>query len=173
MHKYINLDNLPKHKNNIDWINSIGKTCYFEYDNIKGIIEIVDYDINNKKVNIKYKDKTYKIATTSLPRVTFGKLLGKYSSDFKININKNIVDEYRDIVIIDREYRKNSKGQRRKWYKFKCNKCGWEEGWIEESHLISGRGCSCCYGKTVVKGINDIATTNPKLVKYFTIICYI
>ena len=63
MHKYINLDNLPKHKNNIDWINSIGKTCYFEYDNIKGIIEIVDYDINNKKVNIKYKDKTYKIAT--------------------------------------------------------------------------------------------------------------
>lgn len=30
-----------------------------------------------------------------------------------------------------------------------------------------GKGCSCCQGRTVVKGINDVATTHSYLVKYF------
>ena len=38
---------------------------------------------------------------------------------------------------------------------------------IEENSLKNGNGCSCCYGRTVVKGINDISTTNPEMVKYF------
>ena len=29
------------------------------------------------------------------------------------------------------------------------------------------RGCACCAGKVVVPGINDVATTNPELVKFF------
>ena len=38
---------------------------------------------------------------------------------------------------------------------------------IDEFHLLNRKqGCSCCSGKTVVKGINDIATTNPEIIKY-------
>lgn len=65
--------------------------------------------------------------------------------------------------------------QNRKYYKYKCNKCGFdcgehykngeykEELWAEEFHLIEGNGCSCCVGKVVVKNINDLWTTNSLL----------
>lgn len=32
---------------------------------------------------------------------------------------------------------------------------------------MNGVGCSCCHGFTIVKGINDVATTHPEYVKYF------
>lgn len=63
-------------------------------------------------------------------------------------------------------------------YKYKCNKCGFNCGehfkfglfkielWIREHHLKGSRGCSCCRGFAVVKGINDISTTDPWLSKY-------
>ncbi|MBE6069541.1 MAG: hypothetical protein E7211_17905 [Clostridium lundense] len=56
-----------------------------------------------------------------------------------------------------------------KWYKYKCNKCGWEEGWIEEGNLLKRIGCGCCCTPTraVVEGINDIPTTASWMVKYF------
>ncbi|NMM62224.1 hypothetical protein HBE96_05895 [Clostridium sp. P21] len=62
--------------------------------------------------------------------------------------------------------KKNSYIEKQKWYKYKCNKCNWHEGWIDESSLLKN-GCSCCNGKTVVEGINDIPTTSPNLIKYF------
>lgn len=70
----------------------------------------------------------------------------------------------RDLIITDREYRKGKHGKslvNEKWYKYTCNICGWTEGWADESHLLNDRGCSCCAGKVVVNGINDIATTAP------------
>ena len=41
------------------------------------------------------------------------------------------------------------------------------ELFAKERDLLKGQGCSCCVGKTVVNGINDIATIYPHLVKYF------
>ena len=54
-----------------------------------------------------------------------------------------------------------------KIYRYHCNKCGWENGWIRETDLTKGNGCSCCYGRTVVEGINDIPSTAQWMVKYF------
>ena len=85
-------------------------------------------------------------------------------------------NDKRDITIIDREYRKikskpNKKGkiyiEKRKFYKYKCNKCGYDEGWAKESDLLKGNGCSCCNGKIVVYGINSIYDTTPWMVKCF------
>ena len=84
----------------------------------------------------------------------------------------------RDLTIIDRkiEIRKvNSKHVNKgyfmskiKYYKYHCNVCGWNEGWIRESDLfVKKTGCSCCCSRTTVKGVNDIATTHPHLVRYF------
>ena len=102
-------------------------------------------------------------------------------SEFKIEIGKTFKDNKRNFTIIDREYKK-IKGIVYKRYKYRCNKCGYECGehwnqkektykdefWITESGILTkNAGCACCSNKIVVKGINDIATTHPYLVKYF------
>ena len=48
-----------------------------------------------------------------------------------------------------------------------CKKCKgkWER---TPSELLTNKGCPICSGRKVVKGINDVATTHPHLVKYFT-----
>ena len=63
----------------------------------------------------------------------FGGILNEVTKSFKLKIGDEIKDEGRDITIIDREYReRNTDGKYRndKWYKYRCNKCGWDEGWI-------------------------------------------
>ena len=43
-----------------------------------------------------------------------------------------------------------------------CSKCGYHYR-AKISNRAIGRGCPCCAGKTVVAGINDLATTHPEL----------
>ena len=57
MHKYINLNELPKRGKFIDWNNSIGYEVYFEYDTIKDIIQITNYNTERGLLTIKYNDK--------------------------------------------------------------------------------------------------------------------
>ena len=99
----------------------------------------------------------------------------------------------RDLTIIDRKIvKKQIKDKRKKngysnnnlkYYQYHCNKCGFDGGYhwslidkkykdqllIHEGHLSNGVCCACCCPnpQIVVKGINDIATTHPHLVKYF------
>lgn len=81
----------------------------------------------------------------------------------------------RDLTIIDKEIRQREVFDKRrnkfilrneKHYKYHCNICNWENGLIEEYNLNKG-GCACCRGLVVVKGINDLATVYPELIKYF------
>lgn len=53
-----------------------------------------------------------------------------------------------------------------KGYTYKCNIDDYI-GKISEYNLIKGKGCPVCVNKTIVKGINDIATTHPYLAEYF------
>ncbi|MDF2700781.1 MAG: hypothetical protein K0Q49_2344 [Haloplasmataceae bacterium] len=94
-------------------------------------------------------------------------------TNFKHYIGDVIKDKKRNLTILDNEIRQRKRINRGKqiiskdkWYRYRCNKCGWDKGWIEESKLTN-RGCSCCSGTTVVEGINDIPTTAPWMVKYF------
>ena len=173
--KKVFLEELPKKKWNgtlcIDWINSVGYTIEFIYEDIHGEIEIVDYIKKKQKLVIKYKNKINEISTSVFSKCSIGKIIGKITKDFKININSIIKDSNRDMIILNREYRKEEKIDKEgrksiynlKWYQYKCNICGWDKGWIREDHLLKGVGCSCCRGLTVVKSINDIATTNPEI----------
>ena len=185
IHKFIDSSNLPRMYKGIDWKNTVGYNIYFEYDDIKDFLKIVDvYNKNNRNVLlIEYKNKHMEIIPSHLLECKIGKLLNKNTSNFKIEIGTTFKDDKRDIIIIDRKYIKSKNGQMRKYYKYKCNKCGFDGGehwsikdkkykdelWIEESNLLGGNGCaSCCpNSQIIVKGINDIATTHPYLIKYF------
>ena len=97
------------------------------------------------------------------------------TSEFRYAIGDIFKDENRNFVVIEREYRKIERvkkdgskiNENQKWYKLKCNNCGWTNCWMIEHSLTNGNGCSCCHSLTVVEGINDIPTTAPWMVKFF------
>jgi len=171
MNNVIYLENLPLKGKFIDWHNTIGSTIKGIYKDMDFSVEIVDYD--GKYLHIKYLDKDiFKIGTGNFSKCKLGKLFAEYTIDFKIEIGSSLKDNKKDLIILDREYRERvisiGKPIHEKWYKYKCNKCGYDEGWIVESNLLIGaKGCSCCKGMTTVEGINDIPTTAPWMVKYF------
>jgi Zn finger protein HypA/HybF involved in hydrogenase expression/very-short-patch-repair endonuclease len=53
-----------------------------------------------------------------------------------------------------------------KGYLAKCNKDGYEFT-ILETDVNLGRGCPVCSSRKVVKGLNDVATTDPEIAKLF------
>ena len=128
-------------------------------------VEVVEYiSAKTPKFKIKYNGEIKKIACGSFMSGQFGGILNRFTKSFKFKIGDEIKDEGRDIVIMDKEYREikytNGKPINYKWYKYRCNKCGWDEGWIVESALFKKQGCSCCSNRTVVENINSIWTTN-------------
>lgn len=167
-------ENLPRWKNGknkgcINWASCINMTVYFIYGDTESNIKITDYiGGNTTTIIIEYNNNKYITNTTRFILANIGKVLGERTSEFKIEIGTKFKDIKRDIVITDREYRqrKDKKGSS-KWYKYACSICGWTEGWMIESKVKSGQGCSCCGGSILVEGINDIPTIAPWMVKYF------
>ena len=139
----------------IDWKNSVGKDIECEYDGrsgyFKGVLKIHKYDTKSGKIYFKGYEKG--IHKGDLIKCRLGIVLGFISSEFKYEIG--VTMNY--LTIINREYRDNEKGIKRKFYNYKCNKCG-NIDWIEESSLKSGCGCNACCStpRKVVLGINTI-----------------
>lgn len=171
---------LPKWENGrckgqINWTKSIGYKVKFIYDDIEGELDIIDYESKGRYLYIKYLNKElFKIQTDGFINCHLGKLLNKHTSNFKVEIGQVFKDGKRDLIITDREYRQKLIADKRgnyisnkKYYQCKCNKCNWTKGWIEESNILRGIGCSCCHGFEVVEGINDISTTAPWMIPYF------
>jgi len=173
--KKIFLDVLPKWKTKRNYGSVKYKECknfklYFIYNNLDGWIEIVDYIVEKRHFKIKYNNIYKYIKSEQLILCNIGRAIGEITSEFKIEIGTRFKDDKRDIIITDRRYqdRKKNNGSivHDKWYKYTCNVCGWTEGWMVESDL-KNKGCSCCFGRTVVEGINDVATIAPWIIKYF------
>ena len=178
------LDELPKHmtgtyNGKIDWKKSIGQYVKFKYEDneekIEGKLLIVDYDTISRKIKIEYNNVLSEIKTCRLQEGNIKKIInaklktttGNFA-DFKIQIGERIIDENRDLTILDRKRVNSQKYQYRKMYKYKCNICGYDNGWSEECDILHHKiGCSCCANRTVVEGINDIPTTDPWMIPYF------
>lgn len=164
--KKIFLDKLPRKGKNIDWQNSGGCKVHFVYDDIEGVIEIVKYSATCQ-LDIKYLDEYFTIKTNNLTRCKIGKIIGKKTNKFKYGIGQVFKDDKRDLIITDREYREkirnNGRTEKQKVYKYTCNKCGWAEGWIEESSLKRGYGCISC-ARQVVTPQNSIWATDSWMI---------
>lgn len=91
----------------------------------------------------------------------------KLRSNFKYTIGETFISETKNITILNRFAKRDNKGRLRKFYQYKCNICGWNEGIDVEYDLVTQKYCSCCLGRTVVEGINDIPTTAPWMIDYF------
>lgn len=183
------LEDLPRYedgrcKGKINWSDCIGKIVYFIYKDFVGNVEIINYQKEHQILTIKYNDREFNISTSNFVNCKLGRLLGKYTSGFKVEIGQVFKDYNRDLTIIDIGYKKRDRNnggiELQKLYKYKCNKCGFDCGvnyrngeykadyWIEESNLlIHKKGCACCCSspKTVVPTINSIFATDKWMVK--------
>lgn len=89
------------------------------------------------------------------------------TKDFRFNIGDTIVDNNKNITIINRVRKIQNNGHLKKMYQYHCNICGWDNGWRSEYDLKRNKYCACCQGDVTVEGINDIPTTAPWMVDYF------
>lgn len=95
------------------------------------------------------------------------------------NIGDRIITETKDITIIAKEKHRQSDGNIRILYQYRCNICGFDchdyyyggkyidEIWVTPFQLNRDRQCSCCASKAVKPEINSLAITHPDLVKFF------
>ena len=162
--KEIDLSKLPTYKNKINWSDSIGCEINFVYDNIKGSLVIKKYIKENHKLKVEYNNKIYEIYTSNILDCCLGRLLEKFTINFKIEVGNIFKDNNRNLTITDRKYVLKNK-RHCKYYKYTCNICGSTDLWMIESELLRGVRCSCCANRTIVEGINDMWTTNPELAK--------
>ena len=171
MNNWIDLSKIPVRdfgkKQIYDWKQSVGLFCDFKYNEIVGVLYIVDYNPKTNKLSISYNDEINQIGTDAFKAGKIMKLIGLRTNDFKVEIGTNFVDDNRNITVISRRYDKDKNGRLWKEYNYHCNICGWSDGWISEHHILHGIGCSCCRGLTVVRGINDVSTTHPEYLEYF------
>ncbi|EPB8173244.1 hypothetical protein ACRTAL_002422 [Clostridium perfringens] len=153
------LENLPKKGDRINWKESIGYKVPFVYDDIEGEIKIIDYITKDRKLVLKYNNEKYTMTSNHFIYCKIGnKILNKRTDNFRIAVNGKIIDEKRDFIILNHEYRL-IKEINRKWYKYRCNKCG-NEDWMIEGHLLAGNGCPVCANQKAVLGINTIWDTD-------------
>lgn len=172
VHRYINLDNLPRRNNKqIDWGASIGIPIYYEYDDYYGELVIVKKDAS--KLTILINENEFVISSNHLRKVQLGYALKVYNHDYKYQIG-DVID---NLVITDRT--RITTPNVKKAYKYKCCICGYDCGpyykggiaynelWIAEGSLDAGCRCSCCSHEITVAGINDIPTVASWMIAYF------
>lgn len=121
--------------------------------------------------NYEYKNEKW-FDSSEIYNLKFNSLIQNklHIFGFKYTVGTHIVDDHRDIIIV--ENKRNDKSGR-KQCKIHCNICGFDsrkisykngeeyDHWISESRISNGDGCPCCNNGIVVQpGINDIATLN-------------
>ena len=152
------LDELPRKGKIIDWKNSVGCVVEFIYDDIEGELEILDY--KSPKLTIKYNDNIYSINYSGVLKCSLGKILNKYTVDFKVNVGY----QYKTVTVIDRKYVPRQRSENDivndKMYNLKCSVCGYDKQWVNEKDILDEHGCSVCNNKTIVCGINSIWDTD-------------
>lgn len=170
INKKVDLSNLIKNNNGtVNWRENIGNSFTFEYMDIKGAFEILD--ITTNKVLLRYENNEDWIYKHNIQKCKFGGLLNKRRIQYKYQIGEIIKNDNQNFEILNVNivYGKDVNGYNvpRKRYTLKCLDCGYV-GEKYESAIDVGSKCSCCGCNLVVTpGVNDIATTDEWMVKYF------
>lgn len=162
--KKVYVEHLPRKKSNIDWKKSVGGLVKFTYDDIQGEVEIIGYEEHSKGcLTIRRKNDVCEIKTNNFLRCKIGKILKVKTNEYLYNIG-DIVNGLK--IIEQTRLSEGRNGKKAKGYKVECI-IDKQISYKSESVLKRGIGCGVCSNKIIVKGINDIATTHPHLIKYF------
>lgn len=147
--KKVFLDKLPTDmgvgnnygKKVISWGKSIGCEIPFIYQEVEGVLKIVDYNPKKQKVCIQYLEEEYEIATSQLISCGLGTILKKYHKTHFYNVG-DVLELNGKGKIID-AFRKEKNGKTGKFYCVQCLDCNFlyerSEGHIRDKN----RGVKC------------------------------
>lgn len=162
------VDDLPRWENGrytgkVHWDVIVGSKVKFEYEDIKGLVEIVGYTKATRRLNVKYENTSFEMGATEFLQCQFGVLLGKIKREFIFKVGETIKRlDTGNFLRITEQYRDQKKN--RKMYEFECLICG-NSGNAPEYDLMNNLGCAVCSNRRIVIGYNDINTTNPELAR--------
>lgn len=153
-------------------------------NNKTDFIELWDYDLNDKppsdvsfssgkRIFFKCKNNKHDSHAHILSDVTSNKMKS-IECPYCNSVGQWIADEYGD-ENVSKYWGTSNKGDAFSYAKKSHSKiyikCQSNESHGEYavacSDFTSGRGCPICSNKQIAKGVNDVATTHPHLVKYF------
>ena len=179
----VDLSNIEKDKKGcFDWKNSIGRFIPFECDKFSGELKILGHDPkrenSNSKLTVSYCNFTGQINTNQLRNAQLSGLLKDFLFEWGYNIGDIIIAGNSKMEIIDRKY------VNKQMYRMRCVDCGYDgkelynirskkfenELWFDKTSLDNRTAkCPICnkVNYKVVCGHNDIATTDPWMVKFF------
>lgn len=158
------LEHLPRRgrtQKEINWMNSVGMTFKFIYDDIEGEIKIVEY-MNNEKIKLHYseKDRYIYMSGGHIKEAKIGVLLGVINKGFLYKIGDVLTNKNRSLTILDTIIE-----NREKKYKCKCNIDGYEWTTSKSNLEHNNVGCPCCVNQVVVTEINSMWKTDYWMVE--------
>lgn len=155
---------LSKSKKQILWEKNVGKEVGFKYDNTEIKIKIKEYvrTINRNYLIVVFNDVEYNIKPDNFASGRIMGVIGKFNLKYLYNVN----DIVNGLLILE-QIRITINGKNLKGYKYKCIIDGNIDTVTEADLERKGYGCNVCSNHKVLKGVNDISTTHPHLVKYF------
>jgi len=120
--KRVDLRNLPMYKQNIDWVNSVGYKVDFVYNNIEGVLEILDcIKIKNKyNLKLKYLNNEYNVTVENFKHANFAFLKEGNRANYLYSIGDIINMKNGKIEILKLgQYKSGIQN-----YTIRCLKCG-------------------------------------------------
>lgn len=158
------LEKLPHSKSGkqVLWRECVGVSFKFIYDGISGEIKIIEYDKNSQTIILAYNNKQFKTKTEDVLKCRLAFIIGIKIREYRYNVGDIIEFKTGNIEIIERY--KNNKGKR---YKYKCLNCG-QITEIQECMIGKINHCPVCCSspQKVIKGINDISTTDSWMISF-------
>lgn len=140
VHKYLDTSGLPKLNNklqNINWKNCIGAKVYFEYDDIKGYIRILDYktagNSTQNQLLLQYNNNTVTTCTSNFLHLRISTLFNKETRSLKYKYSVgDIIKNGNDCTLILEQTRINYITKSNRGYKVKCLDCNHEYKTLEQ-----------------------------------------
>lgn len=152
IHKLLDTSNLPKLNNksqNINWKNCIGAKVYFEYDDIKGYIRILDYkparNSTQNQLLLQYNNNTVTTCTSNFLHLRIPALFNKEirSLKYKYSVG-DIIKKGSDRTLILEQTRINYITKSNRGYRVKCLDCNHEYNTLEQTFS----SCPICGKRT-------------------------
>lgn len=154
---WVDLSNLARKNNKIDWYSSFGTVVKFQYKDIVSHIIVKEYlGYHNLIIDIPNYVENCKVQTDSVINGRFGVVLSLINFDFLYKVGDIVNDNMLILSCFKKGYHR--------YYEYKCLIDGYI-GYVCESGIKRGRNCPVCFGNKVVCGINDLLTLRPDIVE--------
>lgn len=138
MIKYLDTSTLIKYisgnnKGHFNWKENIGKELPFQYDDLTGIIKIIDYKSVNRNnlVTIKYQDNVITTSTSNLLQLKIPSFLNKNKNtrQYLYKIGDIIDKDFQESKVIEQtriSVKATKNYETTRGYKLKCLCCGYK-----------------------------------------------